>query len=61
MVEMQYLQVELDYYTILEKLLTHEAPWRSCTFGGAEICKRYDECDTVINAIYAHHGHERTY
>ena len=25
---------------------------------GAEICKRYDECDTVINAIYSHHGHE---
>jgi len=25
---------------------------------GVEICKRYDEHPTVINAIYAHHGHE---
>ncbi len=25
---------------------------------GAEICKRYKESDIVINAIYAHHGHE---
>ena len=39
------------------KALTHEAP-RSHVHLGAEICKRYDECDTVINAIYAHHGHE---
>ncbi|MGE4295145.1 MAG: ribonuclease Y [Campylobacterales bacterium] len=25
---------------------------------GAEICRRYKESDVVINAIYAHHGHE---
>ncbi len=25
---------------------------------GAEICKRYKEHDVVINAIFAHHGHE---
>jgi len=25
---------------------------------GAEVCKRYNEHPTVINAIYAHHGHE---
>jgi len=25
---------------------------------GVEICQRYDEHPTVINAIYAHHGHE---
>lgn len=25
---------------------------------GAEICKRYKEHDVVINAIYAHHGHQ---
>jgi ribonuclease Y len=25
---------------------------------GAEVCKRHNEHPTVINAIYAHHGHE---
>ncbi len=25
---------------------------------GAEVCRRYNEHPTVINAIYAHHGHE---
>ena len=25
---------------------------------GAEVCKRYKEHPVVINAIYAHHGHE---
>ena len=25
---------------------------------GAELCRRYNEHPTVINAIYAHHGHE---
>lgn len=25
---------------------------------GVEVCQRYDEDPTVINAIYAHHGHE---
>ena len=39
------------------KALTHEMPG-SHVHLGAEICKRYGECDTVINAIYAHHGHE---
>ena len=39
------------------KALTHEMPG-SHVHLGADICKRYDECDTVINAIYAHHGHE---
>ena len=39
------------------KALTHEMAG-SHVHLGAEICKRYGECDTVINAIYAHHGHE---
>ena len=39
------------------KALTHEMPGSHVQLG-AEFCKRYDECDTVINAIYAHHGHE---
>ncbi len=39
------------------KALTHEMPG-SHVHLGAEICKRYGECDTVINGIYAHHGHE---
>jgi ribonuclease Y len=25
---------------------------------GVEVCRRYDEHPTIINAIYAHHGHE---
>lgn len=39
------------------KALTHEAPGSHVDLG-AEVCKRYNECETVINAIYAHHGHE---
>ncbi|WP_320034409.1 ribonuclease Y [Halarcobacter sp.] len=39
------------------KSLTHDMPGSHVDLG-AEICKRYDEPDTVINAIYAHHGHE---
>ncbi len=39
------------------KALTHDMPGSHVDLG-AEICKRYDEPDTVINAIYAHHGHE---
>lgn len=39
------------------KALTHEYSGNHVDLG-AEICKRYKECDTVINAIYAHHGHE---
>jgi len=39
------------------KALTHEMPGSHVDLG-VEICKRYDEPDTVINAIYAHHGHE---
>ena len=39
------------------KALTHEMPGSHVQLG-ADICRRYDECDTVINGIYAHHGHE---
>ena len=39
------------------KALTHEAPGSHVDLG-ADICIRYGECETVINAIYAHHGHE---
>jgi ribonuclease Y len=39
------------------KALTHDMPG-SHVHLGAEMCKRYDENETVINAIYAHHGHE---
>ena len=39
------------------KAITHEAPGSHVDLG-ADICKRYGECETVINAIYAHHGHE---
>jgi len=39
------------------KSLTHDMDGNHVDLG-AEICKRYDEHDVVINAIYAHHGHE---
>jgi ribonuclease Y len=39
------------------KSLTHDMDGNHVDLG-AEICKRYDEHDIVINAIYAHHGHE---
>ena len=39
------------------KALTHEYAGSHVDLG-AEICKRYKEPDVVINAIYAHHGHE---
>jgi len=39
------------------KALTHDMPGSHVDLG-AEICRRYDEPDTVINSIYAHHGHE---
>jgi ribonuclease Y len=39
------------------KALTHEMPGSHVDIG-AEICKRYNENDVVINAIYAHHDHE---
>ncbi len=39
------------------KALTHEYAGSHVDLG-AEICKRYKEPDEVINAIYAHHGHE---
>ncbi len=39
------------------KALTHDFPGSHVDLG-ADICKRYKEKDTVINAIYAHHGHE---
>ncbi len=39
------------------KALTHEFAGSHVDLG-AEVCKRYKEHDVVINAIYAHHGHE---
>ncbi|ADG93746.1 metal dependent phosphohydrolase [Arcobacter nitrofigilis DSM 7299] len=39
------------------KALTHDLPGSHVDLG-AEMCRRYDEPATVINSIYAHHGHE---
>jgi len=39
------------------KALTHEYSGSHVDLG-ADICKRYKEHPVVINAIYAHHGHE---
>ncbi len=39
------------------KALTHDFPGSHVDLG-ADICKRYKEKEAVINAIYAHHGHE---
>lgn len=39
------------------KSLTHEYTGSHVDLG-AEVCKRYKEHPIVINAIYAHHGHE---
>ena len=39
------------------KALTHDFAGSHVDLG-AEICKRYNEDPVVINAIYAHHGHE---
>jgi ribonuclease Y len=39
------------------KALTHDVDGNHVDLG-ADICRRYDEHDIVINAIYAHHGHE---
>lgn len=39
------------------KALTHEHGGSHVDLG-ADICNRYDEHSIVINAIYAHHGHE---
>lgn len=39
------------------KALTHDFEGSHVDLG-AELCKRYKEHDVVINAIYAHHGHE---
>jgi ribonuclease Y len=39
------------------KALTHDYEGSHVDLG-AEICKRYNEDPVVINAIYAHHGHE---
>ena len=39
------------------KALTHDMPGSHVDLG-ADICRRYDEPATVINSIYAHHGHE---
>ncbi len=39
------------------KALTHDVEGNHVDLG-AEICRRYNEHEIVINAIYAHHGHE---
>ncbi|NPA66826.1 MAG: ribonuclease Y [Epsilonproteobacteria bacterium] len=39
------------------KALTHDIEGNHVDIG-ADICRRYNEHDVVINAIYAHHGHE---
>ncbi|SFV75785.1 FIG002344: Hydrolase (HAD superfamily) [hydrothermal vent metagenome] len=39
------------------KALTHDVDGNHIDLG-AEICKRYNEDEVVINAIYAHHGHQ---
>ncbi len=39
------------------KALTHEQDGNHVDLG-AEVCRRYGEGEVVINAIYAHHGHE---
>lgn len=39
------------------KALTHEQDGSHVDIG-ADVCRRYGEGDVVINAIYAHHGHE---
>ena len=39
------------------KALTHDYSGNHVDLG-ADICRRYKEHDVVINAIYAHHGHE---
>ena len=39
------------------KALTHDFEGSHVDLGG-ELCKRYKEHPAVINAIYAHHGHE---
>ncbi len=39
------------------KALTHDLQGNHVDLG-ADICKRYNEPSKVINAIYAHHGHE---
>ncbi|ACM64535.1 ribonuclease Y [Campylobacter lari] len=42
------------------KALTHEFEGSHVDLG-AELCKRYKEHPVVINAIYAHHGHEEAF
>jgi len=39
------------------KALTHDSDGNHVNLG-ADICNRYNENSVVINAIYAHHGHE---
>jgi ribonuclease Y len=39
------------------KALTHDQNGSHVDLG-AEVCRRYNESEVVINAIYAHHGHE---
>ncbi|NWF67441.1 MAG: ribonuclease Y [Campylobacterales bacterium] len=42
------------------KSLTHEYSGNHVDLG-AEVCKRYKEHDVVINAIFAHHGHQEAF
>jgi len=40
------------------KALTQESESNNHVELGAEVCRRFNEHDAVLNAIYAHHGHE---
>jgi len=40
------------------KALTQESTSNDHVELGAEVCKRYNEHEIVLNAIYAHHGHK---
>lgn len=40
------------------KALTQESSSSDHVELGAQVCRRYNEHEAVINAIYAHHGHE---
>jgi len=49
--------LEVAHLAGIGKALTHDFPGSHVDLG-AEVCKRYKEHDVVINAIFAHHGHE---
>jgi ribonuclease Y len=42
------------------KALTQESTSNDHVELGAEVCKRYNEHEIVLNAIYAHHGHKES-